>query len=75
MADGFPCARRDDLLVQEVLDELLIYDLRSHEAHFLSAAAAAIWRGCDGTHARRARRHRARFPARPRRGLRLFRLG
>lgn len=48
MVDELPRARRDDLLIEDVLDELLIYDLRSEQAHSLNAAAAAIWRACDG---------------------------
>jgi hypothetical protein len=43
-----PAARADDLLVKEVLDETLVYDLKSHKAHCLSPAAALIWRHCDG---------------------------
>ena len=30
------------------MDELLIYDLRSHEVHCLSPIAASIWQACDG---------------------------
>jgi len=48
MSAGWPRARRDDLLVQRALDELLVYDTRSHEAHCLSPVAAAIWQACDG---------------------------
>lgn len=48
MATSFPRARRDDLLVEDIMDELLIYDLRSEQAHCLNATAAAIWRACDG---------------------------
>ena len=46
---GFsPAARRERLLVREVADELVVYDLESHRAHSLSRAAALIWRHCDG---------------------------
>jgi Coenzyme PQQ synthesis protein D (PqqD) len=41
-------ARRDDLVIQPALDELLIYDKRSHQAHCLNSVAAAIWQACDG---------------------------
>jgi hypothetical protein len=43
-----PEARRERLLVREVEDELVVYDLESHRAHCLSRAAALIWRHCDG---------------------------
>jgi hypothetical protein len=43
-----PRARRDDLLIEDVVDEILIYDTRAQQAHCLNAAAAAIWRACDG---------------------------
>ena len=41
-------ARRERLLVREVEDELVVYDLERHRAHSLSRAAALIWRHCDG---------------------------
>jgi hypothetical protein len=43
-----PAAREEDLLVKEVMDETLVYDLKSHKAHCLNPAAALIWRHCDG---------------------------
>ena len=49
MTDTFPRARTGDLIVQEVVDEVLVYDLRSNEAHCLNTTAAAIWRACDGS--------------------------
>lgn len=48
MIASLPRARRDDLLVEDIIDEILIYDLRSQQAHCLNATAAAIWRACDG---------------------------
>jgi hypothetical protein len=48
MPQLFPRARRDDMLIEDVLDEVLVYDLRSQQAHCLNPAAAAIWRACDG---------------------------
>jgi coenzyme PQQ synthesis protein D (PqqD) len=44
-----PRAREDDLIVQELEDETLVYDLGNHKAHCLNRAAAAVWRLCDGT--------------------------
>lgn len=43
-----PQARTDKLLVQEVGDELVVYDQVRHRAHRLNATAAAVWRHCDG---------------------------
>lgn len=48
MAQLFPRARHEDLLIEDILDEVLVYDLRSQQAHCLNPAAAAIWRACDG---------------------------
>jgi hypothetical protein len=43
-----PLARSKELVVEELDGGLLIYDLRTHEAHSLSASAARVWRCCDG---------------------------
>jgi hypothetical protein len=43
-----PRARREKLVVQELGDEVLVYDLDRHRAHCLNAAAALVWRRCDG---------------------------
>src|SRR5437899_7006220 len=43
-----PRARRRDLVVEQVADETLVYDLERHRAHCLSATAAWVWRHCDG---------------------------
>lgn len=46
---GRPSARQEGLVVREVADEVLVYDLERHEAHCLNASAAAVWRACDGS--------------------------
>src|SRR5580704_15877966 len=43
-----PKARSEDLLIEEVAGELLIYDVSTDRAHCLNESAAAIWRHCDG---------------------------
>jgi len=43
-----PFARSDDLVVEELGDELLVYDVNVDRAHSLSAPAARVWRRCDG---------------------------
>jgi hypothetical protein len=43
-----PEARRDDLLVEALGDELIVYDVERHRAHSLNGPAALVWRHCDG---------------------------
>ena len=43
-----PRARSGGLLVRELDGEVLVYDLERHRAVCLNAAAAAVWRRCDG---------------------------
>jgi hypothetical protein len=46
--DPIPAARSDRLVVQNLADEVLVYDLERHKAHCLNQTAAAVWRNCDG---------------------------
>jgi hypothetical protein len=43
-----PKARAEGLVVRELADEVLVYDLDTHRAVCLNSAAAAVWRLCDG---------------------------
>lgn len=43
-----PQARKEGLVVQEMPEEVLVYDLDRHEAHCLNSAAVGVWRACDG---------------------------
>ena len=43
-----PIARQEQLIVEEILDETIIYDLRRNRAHSLNRTAALVWRHCDG---------------------------
>lgn len=43
-----PLARSVDLVVEEVGDEVLVYDEQTAAAHCLTKQAAAVWRTCDG---------------------------
>ena len=43
-----PFARTDQLIVQEVPNEVLVYDLERHQAHCLNRASAFVWKHCDG---------------------------
>jgi hypothetical protein len=43
-----PEARREGLVVQQMSDEVLVYDQQRHKAHCLNQTAALVWRHCDG---------------------------
>lgn len=43
-----PTARKDGLVVQELSEEVLVYDLNTNKAHCLNQTAAFIWKACDG---------------------------
>ena len=43
-----PLARTEELVVQELPDEVLVYDLKQHKAHCLNRTAAFVWNRCDG---------------------------
>jgi hypothetical protein len=43
-----PVARKQGLVVQEMPEEVLIYDLDTNKAHCLNKTAAFIWKSCDG---------------------------
>lgn len=43
-----PNARKENLVIEELSDELLIYDLKCHKAHCLNQPAALVWEHCDG---------------------------
>ena len=47
-SEQFPLARKEGLLVEELSDEVLIYDLDRSKAHCLNQAAALVWKHCDG---------------------------
>lgn len=43
-----PRARKDGLVIRELADEVLVYDLEKHRAFCLNKTAAAVWKRCDG---------------------------
>lgn len=43
-----PVARRESLVVQELPDELLIYDLKNEKAFCLNKTSALVWQECGG---------------------------
>lgn len=47
-ATVIPAARTEGLLCQQVGEDLVLYDTKRHRAISLDAAAASIWKACDG---------------------------
>lgn len=47
-AKGNPVCRQNDIVIQELKGELLIYDLRINKAFCLNETSALIWQLCDG---------------------------
>jgi len=47
-----PRTRQSGLLVRELPDEVLVYDLEQHRAHCLNRTAALVFRNADGTRTR-----------------------
>lgn len=43
-----PTARKEGLVIQEMPDEVLVYDLETNKAHCLNQTAASVWKSCDG---------------------------
>lgn len=43
-----PIARKDGLVIQEMPEEVLVYDLNTNKAHCLNQTAAFVWKSCDG---------------------------
>ncbi len=43
-----PMARQSGLVVQDMPDEVLVYDLDGNKAHCLNQSAALVWKSCDG---------------------------
>lgn len=43
-----PTARHEKLIIKELDDETLVYDLERDEAHCLNQTSALVWKYCDG---------------------------
>jgi hypothetical protein len=48
--DQTPRARKNRLIIKDLPDETLVYDLEKDKAHCLNQTAANIWKNCDGNH-------------------------
>lgn len=45
---NYPVSRKNDLVVQEIKGEVLVYDLNTHKAYCLNQTSALVWELCDG---------------------------
>lgn len=43
-----PKARKEKLIIKELPDETLVYDLVTDKAHCLNLSVAEVWKRCDG---------------------------
>ena len=48
MKELLPLAREARLIIKELDDEVLVYDLETDKAHCLNQTAARVWKYCDG---------------------------
>lgn len=44
-----PVARKNDLVIQELQDEVLVFDIQTNKAHCLNQTASSVWKYCDGS--------------------------
>jgi Coenzyme PQQ synthesis protein D (PqqD) len=49
MPQFLPLAKKEDIVIQELNDEVLIYDLLRNQAFCLNETSVIIWQMCDGT--------------------------
>ncbi len=47
-SDQSPRARKDRLIIKELADETLVYDLDNDKAHCLNETSSRVWNLCDG---------------------------
>ena len=43
-----PLAKKENIVIQEAENEVLVYDLNTNQAHCLNSTAAFVWQACDG---------------------------
>jgi len=49
MKNNYPKSRTDEIVVQELNGEVLVYDLRENRAMALNETSSAVWKACDGS--------------------------
>ncbi len=47
-SEKLPRAKKDSIIIRQLADETLAYDLKRHRAFCLNDLAGRIWRRCDG---------------------------
>jgi len=45
---SLPKAKTDEIVVQELESEMLVYDLGNDKAHHLNETVSTVWKSCDG---------------------------
>ncbi len=48
LATALPKARTKEIVVQELKNDTLVYDLNTDKAHHLNETVATVWKHCDG---------------------------
>ena len=48
MKQSTPLARKKSLIIKELPNETLVYDMELDKAHCLNSTAALVWKNCDG---------------------------
>lgn len=48
MSNNYPRARRNQITVQKIENEILLYDDAADKANLLNVTAALVWEACDG---------------------------
>lgn len=43
-----PLARKEKLVIEQMADEILVYDLETHKAHCLNLTSSVVWQHCNG---------------------------
>jgi hypothetical protein len=43
-----PVARKENLVIQELQEEILVFDIKTNKAHCLNPTASTVWKFCDG---------------------------
>ena len=46
----YPISRKEDIVMQHLESEILIYDLKANKAFCLNETSTLVWQACDGNH-------------------------
>lgn len=59
--NNLPLARTAEIVLQELGEEILIYDLKTHKAYNLNETSSIVYRACDGKTAFDELKHKTKF--------------